>query len=410
MRVPGWVAAACAALLLVAGPLAADAEGNLARAADTKAGEAKPAEAAQPPTIENAMCLGCHGNEGFAGTDAEGKPRPLHVTKDKFEASVHGKRNCVECHTDITGIPHQKQPQRVSCITCHENLWAKAQRENKTKENARLGVVVDQIERHMKSVHARPNRADQSYTNATCYDCHNAHYVYPPGTAGRTEWRLNLPNTCGACHTQAQHEYLQSVHADEAVWKRNPRAAVCSDCHTGHDVQSTELTTTHLAIIEKCGACHKENYRSYSDTYHGQVATLGYGYTAKCFDCHANHTIQRVSDPTSKVHPDNRLTTCRECHVTASAGFLTFQPHANTHDFNRYPAMWIASKFMIALLLGVFFFFWAHSALWFYREFRDRREGVSRPHVVTAAPRWSSPAARGPPSAPMIAFAQSVSA
>ena len=31
---------------------------------------------------------------------------------------------------------------------------------------------------------------------------------------------------------------------------------------------------------------------------------------------------------------------------------MTFKPHANTHDFNRYPQMWIASKFMIALLLG----------------------------------------------------------
>jgi cytochrome b subunit of formate dehydrogenase len=38
---------------------------------------------------------------------------------------------------------------------------------------------------------------------------------------------------------------------------------------------------------------------------------------------------------------------------------------------------------MIALLLGVFAFFWTHSALWFYREYRDRKEGKSAPHVAT---------------------------
>ena len=42
-------------------------------------------------------------------------------------------------------------------------------------------------------------------------------------------------------------------------------------------------------------------FRSYTDTYHGQVSTLGYTYTAKCYDCHGSHKIQRVDDPTSTV-------------------------------------------------------------------------------------------------------------
>jgi len=246
MRVPKWLTSAIVALALLS-PFAVPAQ------------EKKPEAAAQPaapPGLDKAMCLGCHGNEGFAMPDASGKPRALHVQKEKFEHSVHGKRECVECHKDITAVPHQKAVRKVSCVSCHEQLWEAAQREGKTAENARLGMVVDQIARHLKSVHAQPNREDQSYTNATCYDCHDPHYVYPRGTPGRAEWRLNLPNTCGKCHTQALHEYLQSVHADEAVWKRNPKAAVCSDCHTGHDIQSTQNTTTQLGIIEKCGACH----------------------------------------------------------------------------------------------------------------------------------------------------------
>ncbi|MGH8649040.1 MAG: formate dehydrogenase subunit gamma, partial [Burkholderiales bacterium] len=125
-----------------------------------------------------------------------------------------------------------------------------------------------------------------------------------------------------------------------------------------------------------------ESLKSYANTYHGQVTTLGYTYTASCFDCHGNHDIQRVNHPRATVHPNNRLQTCQKCHAGASAGFVTFQPHANTHDYGRYPYMWIASKSMIALLLGVFAFFWTHSALWFYREYRDRRERKSAPHVA----------------------------
>ena len=53
---------------------------------------------------------------------------------------------------------------------------------------------------------------------------------------------------------------------------------------------------------------------------------------------------------------------------------MTFEPHANAHDFARYPKVWLASKFMLLLLAGVFGFFWTHSALWYYREFKDHQQ------------------------------------
>ncbi len=357
--------------------------GEQARAAvAAPAAAAAPVPAPEP--IISAVCLGCHGNEGFSAPGANGQPRQLHVNKDKFEHSVHGKRECVECHKDITEIPHQNiGKHQVSCVQCHESLWDKAQKENKTKENAKLGVVVQMIERYMHSIHARPSMADQSRTNATCYNCHDAHYVYPKGTAERAEWRLNIPNACGQCHVKERADYATSVHGKEVLEKHNPKAAICSDCHTTHDIEDPSMDKTRLVITKNCGNCHAENLKSYLGTYHGQVNTLGFAYTAKCFDCHGNHKIQRVNDPTSTVFNGNRLETCRKCHTAATAGFVTFQPHANTHDFARYPALWITSKFMIALLIGVFAFFWAHSALWFYREYQDRKARIERPHVLT---------------------------
>ena len=352
------------------------------RAAESS--QAKPAaeQAAERP--DNGVCLACHGNEGFGTPAADGKMRDLYVVKDKFEKSVHGKRLCVDCHKDITDIPHKNIGQhKVSCVQCHEDLWKAAQQENKTQENAKLGVVVKQIDRYMHSIHARPNKEDQSRTNATCYNCHDAHYVYPQGSAIRAEWRLNIPNVCGKCHAREREAYSTSVHGKEVLEKANPKAAICSDCHTTHDIDNPEMDSIKLVITKNCGSCHQESLKSYTGTYHGQVATLGYAYTAKCFDCHGNHGILKVDDPKSTVYPANRLNTCQKCHKAATAGFVSFDPHANTHDFKRYPAMWMASKFMIALLAGVFLFFWSHSALWFYREFKDRRDGKSRPHIVT---------------------------
>jgi cytochrome b subunit of formate dehydrogenase len=368
-----------AGIVFLAGVLA----GGSGEARAAPAAEGKPAEQAAPQ-FDNAVCQGCHGIEGFAMPGPDGQMRPLHVASDRFEKSVHAKQLCVGCHRDIREIPHQKGVElRVGCVQCHQDLWETARKEGKTREFARLGVVVQQIDSYMKSVHARPRRDDQSRTNATCYNCHDAHYVYPLGSPGRAAWRLNIPNVCGACHVNERNEYVKSVHGDEVMRKANAKAAVCSDCHTTHDVDAPRLDSIKLLITRNCGNCHDENFRTYIQTYHGKVSTLGYAYTAKCYDCHGSHGVQRVSHPNSMVHPDKRLETCQQCHANATRGFVTFMPHANTHDFARYPYMWLASKFMIGLLLGVFAFFWTHSALWFYREYRDRREGRSRPHVLT---------------------------
>ena len=364
MRVPRFVAWIAAAVVWAAVGVSGAAAQN---------GENKiPAE----------TCLGCHGIQGFGVPDANGQMRNLYVDKDKFKNSVHGKWQCVDCHKQITQVPHEKLDRvKVSCVECHQNLWEQAQTDNKTQENARLSVVVQQIDRYMKSIHSRPNREDQSATTATCYNCHDAHYVYPKGSPIREEWRLNTPNICGKCHHNELALYVESVHGKEVLQNHNPKAAVCADCHTNHDIDNPFLDSIRLAITRNCGNCHQENLKSYLETYHGQVNKLGFAYTAKCFDCHGSHGILRVSDPASRMYPANRVQTCQNCHPKATQGFATFQPHATTHDFSRYPYTWLVSKFMIALLAGTLAFFWMHSALWFYREWQDTRTHQTRPHV-----------------------------
>ena len=368
-----WVAAGLVFFIAVAGLWASDARAQGA-AADQAA-----------PKLTNETCLGCHGLEGFERAPKPGEAHFPMVLKDRFLGSVHGKRQCVECHTNITKIPHEKVEVKVSCVKCHREQLETAQEENKPDAIAKLSGVVQMIDRYMKSIHAQPSKEDQSRTNATCYNCHESHYIYPKGSPNRNWWRLNLPYACGACHTKELEAYKTSVHGTETLQNGNPKAAICSDCHTTHDIQNTSFDTTRLMITKNCGNCHEEQLKSYLGTYHGQVNTLGFAYTAKCFDCHSNHTIKRVNDPASGVHSNNRLQTCQKCHLDATAGFATFQPHANNHDLARYPYTWFASKFMLGLLGGTFAFFWTHSALWYFRELRDHQQNKNRPHVRTEA-------------------------
>ena len=82
------------------------------------------------------------------------------------------------------------------------------------------------------------------------------------------------------------------------------------------------------------------------------------------------------------------MKTCQKCHNDkkpgmheATAGFSSFGPHANSHDFAKYPQLYIATKFMVGLLIFVFVFFWAHSGLWYYREWQDRKAGKPAHHI-----------------------------
>ena len=66
------------------------------------------------------------------------------------------------------------------------------------------------------------------------------------------------------------------------------------------------------------------------------------------------------------MNPANRLNTCK--HVINMPRFQ-LDPHGNTHDFKRYPLMWLASKGMILLLAG-FHLFWT-TILWFCANRQD---------------------------------------
>ena len=356
---------------------------------------AKPA-AQTAAKLDNPTCLSCHAGNKLEVTGSNGEKRPLlAIAADKLAKSVHAEMQCVACHKEIvdavaahkidTGV------QKANCVQCHEALWETVKKEHLTEEKTRLGLVVRNIEAY--KILPRPaGQVGQDPSKAACDQCHDTHSfnVPPKGSAKRVEWRKTTP-MCAARRAIA----TKSRNILRRSWQGNPgkqcQAPVCIDCHSSHDIANTSAEPFKVGIASDCGGCHKDNLKSYTETYHGQVNTLGYGYTAKCYDCHGSHGILRADDPKSKVHPDNRLKTCKQCHNgkkdlrEATAGFVTFSPHANSHDFERYPQVWLTTKFMVALLIAVFVFFWAHSGLWFYREYKERHDHKEHRKAVRTA-------------------------
>ncbi len=368
-------------------------------------GQVEAAKPAKPAPVEvkldNATCLGCHdgSKDKLEIVGSNGEKRPLYVVKpDKLAKSVHADMSCISCHKEIidSSASHKKAEgvAKPNCVTCHEALWETAKKENLTKEKERLGIVVKNIEAYKNSFHALPGKEDKTKPKAYCEDCHNTHSfnIPPRGTTKRVEWHMTVPNVCGEkCHSDELEEYSSSVHGKQLLDKKNPKAPVCIDCHTAHDIFSTSAEQFKVSLPKSCGNCHAEKLKTYRDTYHGQVNALGYGYTAKCYDCHGSHGILPANDPQSKVNIKNRLKTCQQCHDgkkdlrLATAGFVTFSPHAHANDFEHYPQMYIATRFMAVLLVGVFVFFWLHSGLWFYREYKERHDHKEHRKAVRTA-------------------------
>jgi hypothetical protein len=132
----------------------------------------------------------------------------------------------------------------------------------------------------------------------------------------------------------------------------NKKAPVCADCHTAHDIQRAEVSSWQLDVIRECGTCHEEKIKTYRDTFHGQVTSLGFARVATCAACHGTHILRR-----GRALAD--LQGAGAVHVPAvppeRREGLPNDPHADKHNRDRNPALYYASQFMTQQL-------WARSA------------------------------------------------
>jgi cytochrome b subunit of formate dehydrogenase len=267
-----------------------------------------PLQAAKSP---NAGCLECHSDKDLWKTNAAGQGISLFVDEAKFMAAVHKTNTCASCHTDIS----DKHPddelaaKPVSCAQCHERAG---------KDYA-------------SSIHGASHALGASGA-ASCSSCHGKHEILSSKHAESPVFKLNLPNTCATCHTnagltkeyqmkdpQAAAHYLDSIHGRALLKMGLIVAPSCNDCHGVHDIKRARDRGSpihHSNVAKTCGKCHVGVEEIYNKSVHGQLLAKGEGAGPVCSDCHTAHEVEKPQNGHFKMASDQRCGRCHEDRLT----------------------------------------------------------------------------------------------
>jgi predicted CXXCH cytochrome family protein len=373
-------------------------------------------------SIANQDCLNCHGRTDLKSIDG----RSMFVDVVQLESSVHTKISCSQCHNTVN--PSLLRPctgitAKIDCSICHAEigdqyrtsihgqLFAKQDKNAPTCEECHgshgvlaksnsssptfptniptlcgkchrtgepaavryIGLEHDILTNYTESIHGKGLMKSGLTVTATCTDCHTSHEELPHDDPKSSINRINIVATCGRCHYGIEKQLENSVHSP-SITKTNQKLPVCYDCHSAHKISRTDDAGFRLEIMNICGNCHKKYAETYFTTYHGQVSRLGYGKTAKCWDCHGAHDILPVENSTSHLSFQNRVQTCKKCHEGATRQFAGYFTHATHHEPGKYPFLFWTFWGMTGLLVFTFVIAGIHTILWLPRSLQWRRQ------------------------------------
>jgi len=247
----------------------------------------------------NADCLECHDED---------------VNEKKFLLSAHKEQECVFCHQDVElneEFEHATPVAPVDCTECHEA----------------------EAEHYAKSIHGK-KLADGDEMAPHCWDCHGSHYVRPPSDPASPTNFFNIAITCGNCHregspvsrshkmrqTSILRNYSMSLHANGVYQKGLVGAAVCTSCHSAHDIlPSTDPASTVNPdhVVETCRKCHGRIEDVHQKVIEGRLWEEEPGRIPICVDCHAPHEQRLKRDIEREEVDKNRAYNdkCLSCHA-----------------------------------------------------------------------------------------------
>ncbi|MBI2427878.1 MAG: cytochrome b/b6 domain-containing protein [Ignavibacteriales bacterium] len=299
---------------------------------------------------------------------------------EQYQKSTHGKLfakqdanapTCKECH-GTHGVKGKTDPISPTFAINVPALCARCHQEGQKAAVRYKGTEHDIIKHYTESIHGKGLAKSGLTVTAKCTDCHSSHMELPKSDPLSTINAQNIPATCGRCHHGIEEKYNKSIHSRFVSTSEKP-LPVCNDCHTAHTINRTDAEGFKLGVMTTCGKCHDEITKTYFDTYHGKVAKLGYTKTAKCYDCHGAHDILPTSNPNSRLHRQNVVQTCQQCHPGANRRFAGYLTHATHHDPDKYPILFWVFWGMTGLVIGTFFFSGVHTLLWLPRAWELRR-------------------------------------
>ncbi len=240
---------------------------------------------------DSEFCLDCHEDTELTKIRGE-RVVSLFIDLDRFEASVHGREEmaCIDCHQDLDGLDdmHNEDLEPVDCSMCHDDV----------------------LETFQHSMHGQEWLAGNPLA-PHCWDCHGAHDILPPEEPTSAVNRFNIPVMCGNCHKEGAPvarfydipqdsiltHYEQSIHG-EGLFKRGLTiSAVCTDCHTAHDVRNHEDPASSIHrdnVAGTCQQCHGRIEQVHQKVIAGELWEKEPDKVPACIECHQPHTIRRV--------------------------------------------------------------------------------------------------------------------
>ncbi len=270
-------------------------------------------------------CQRCHSDAQVMKTNFKSS---LSLNQmENLAASVHGKMavsgvekmvQCVTCHGvhDIKSVKDPRSPVNhlnvnKTCATCHSSAVF--------MRSYNQALPIDQEEKYKTSVHGmRLAKGDSNV--AVCSSCHGSHDILRAVDAKSSVNAINLPNTCGTCHANAEYmkeysigtdqlaEFRTSVHGKALLEKHDLGAPSCNDCHGNHGAAPPEVAS----ISKVCGTCHAMNASLFAESPHKKAYDeLG---LPECETCHGNHAIINATDALLGTSDE---AVCSRCHSPA---------------------------------------------------------------------------------------------
>lgn len=257
-----------------------------------------------PQSEENQLCFDCHSDNTLT-TEKNGKTISLFINDKPFNNSVHNKIKCIDCHDDINpdDIPHPEKLKKVQCSKCHETA----------------------VMHYERSLHGDAFKKGKNLA-PTCESCHGKHDILSSKNSKSKTFVMNIPALCGKCHKEgtqvsklstvyertALDDYSESIHG-EGLFKRGLIVtAVCTSCHTSHDILPHENSLSSINkknIASTCTQCHRQIEQVHLKVINGQLWEKEPHKIPICIDCHQPHKIRRVFY--SESFPDDM---CMKCH------------------------------------------------------------------------------------------------
>lgn len=262
---------------------------------------AAPAGAAEK--ITNTDCLDCHLDPTTTRTIGTNVV-PLLFATNAFNRSLHAKLDCVDCHEGIKDMVHESKLPPPNCTGCHEA----------------------EAKQYATSIHGMSHSMGASGA-ANCWDCHGGHAIGSVKQADSPVFKLNLPQTCAKCHSnaglnkeyqmkhpEAAAQYNDSIHGRALLKMGLIVAPSCNDCHGVHDIKrgvDRDAPINHANVAKTCGKCHVGIEQIYEKSVHGQILAQGDKRAPVCTDCHGAHEVETPKNGHFKMVSDQR---CGKCH------------------------------------------------------------------------------------------------